>query len=98
MTQGPIVHVHHTGEGNGERVYVETIAVMQMIIYCGGKQIVGGANGVHVACEMKVDVLHGDDLSMPASGSAPLQAKNRSHGRLANGDDGAFPQSAESLS
>src|SRR5579875_4196507 len=97
MTQSPIVHIHDTGKGDGKRVYVKTIAVMQMIVYCGGKQVVGGANGVHVACEVKVDVLHGDNLSITASGGATLQAKNRSHRRLTNGDNGALSQSAKSL-
>ncbi|MGD0997918.1 MAG: hypothetical protein ABR941_06315 [Thermoleophilia bacterium] len=43
----------------------------------GGEQVVGGADGVNVAGEMKIQILHGDDLRVAAAGGAALDAEHR---------------------
>ena len=44
----------------------------------GGQQVVRRLDGVDVAGEMQVDLLHGNDLGQPASGAAAFDAEERS--------------------
>ena len=48
-------------------------------------QVVGSGDGVDVACQVQVEVLHRDDLRVSAAGGAALDAERRSLGRLPNG-------------
>ena len=52
----------------------------------GGEQVVGRADRVDVAGEVEVDVLHRDDLRVPAAGGAALDAEDRAERRLAKGE------------
>ena len=51
------------------------------------QQVVGRADGVEVAGEVQVDVLHGDDLRVAAAGGAALDAEHRAEGRLTQRND-----------
>jgi hypothetical protein len=48
-----------------------------------GEQIVGGADGVDVAGEVEIDVLHRHDLGIAAAGGAALDAEAGPETRLA---------------
>src|SRR6516165_444665 len=48
-----------------------------------GEQVVGGADGVDVAGEMQVDVLHRQGLGIAAAGGTALDAEARAKARLA---------------
>src|SRR5207244_2470902 len=54
-------------------------------------------DGVEVAREVQVDVLHRDDLRVAASRRTPLHAEHRSQGRLANAERGVLAQLAQRL-
>ena len=56
------------------------------------QQVVGRADGVEVASEMKVDVLHGDDLGVAAASRTALDAKYRAQGGLTETEHGIFVQ------
>ena len=56
-----------------------------MVIQHGGKQVVCRADGVKVAGEMQVDVLHRHDLCIAAAGSAALDAEDRTERGFAQG-------------
>ena len=62
-----------------------------MIVQKGAEQVVGGGDGVHVAGEVEVDVLHRDDLGVSAARRAALDAEHRPEGRLPQGDHRFFP-------
>ena len=50
------------------------------------EQVVGERDGVEVAGEMEVDVLHRHDLRVAAAGRAALHAEHRPERRLAQAD------------
>ena len=60
---------------------------MDVIVDHSGKQIVGSTDSVEVSREVKVDILHGNDLGPAAAGSAALDAEHGTKRRLAQGDD-----------
>ena len=56
-----------------------------MVVEHGGQQVIGGTDGMEVTGKVQVDILHGDDLSPAAAGSAALNAKDGAERRLAQG-------------
>ncbi|MPN17470.1 hypothetical protein SDC9_164823 [bioreactor metagenome] len=53
-----------------------------MVVQHGGQQVVGCADGVKIAGEVEVNVLHGDNLGVAAAGRAALNAEHRAERRL----------------
>ena len=87
FAQRPVVHVDGAAPGHPARVDVELVAPIDVIVDQRREQIVGGADGVEVAGEMEIDVLHGHDLGIAAAGSASLHAETGAEARLAHADD-----------
>jgi hypothetical protein len=54
----------------------EFIALMDVVVDHCGKQVVGRANGMDIACKVKVNVLHWQDLGIPAAGCAALHTES----------------------
>ena len=54
-----------------------------MVVEHGGEQVVRRADGVKVAGEVQVDVLHRHDLRVAAAGRAALASEYRAERRLA---------------
>ena len=71
-----VVHVDAAAPDDAARVDVKGVALLDVVVEHGGDEVVGGADGVEVAGEVQVDVLHGDDLGIAAAGSAALDAKH----------------------
>ena len=93
--QLPVVHVHGAAPGDAPGVYVEGVALVDVVIQHRGEEVVRRAYGVEVAGEVEVDVLHGDDLGIAAAGRAALYAEHGPERGLAQCHDGAaayFPQ------
>ena len=80
-----VVHIHAAFPCNAARVDVHRVALLDAVIHHGGDEVVGGGDGVHVAGEMQVDVLHRDDLRITAACRAAFYAEHRSERRLAQG-------------
>ena len=68
-----------------------------MIVQHSGQQVVGSAYCVEVSGEVKVDILHGNDLCIAASGSAALDAEYRSQRGLAQGNDYILAQFLQTI-
>ena len=85
LPQGPVVQVDHPRPGDVVGVDVELVALEEVVVEHGRAQVVGGGDGVDVAGEMEVDVLHGDHLGVATAGGAALDAKAGTQGRLAQG-------------
>src|SRR5205823_471437 len=49
-----------------------------------GQQIIGGGYGMNVPCQVKVDVLHGNDLAVSTAGRAALDSEGWSLAGLTN--------------
>ena len=83
LAQSAVVHVHHPLPDNATGVYLEGVAMVNMVVEHGRQQVVRQGNRSKVAREVKVDVFHGNDLRHAATGGAALHAKYRAQGRFA---------------
>ena len=97
VAQRAVVRVEAAAEGDRERVDAERVAVQQVRVDHRGEQVVGGRDGVHVAGEVEVQVLHRHDLRAAGACAAALDPEHRAHRGLAQAEHGALAQQAESL-
>jgi hypothetical protein len=58
----------------------------------GGQQVVGGGDGVNVAGQVQVEILHRDDLRIAAACRAALDAEGRPLRGLADGGKDPFAE------
>ena len=84
----PVVHVQHPAPAHPARVQIPRVAPVDVVVDHGGQEIVRRGDGVEVAGEMQVDVLHGHHLGVAAAGRAPLHAEAGPERGLADGDHG----------
>src|SRR5215469_10694629 len=80
--QRPVVHIEHAAPGDAPRIDAERVAEIDVIVDQGGEQIVRRSDGVKIAGEVQVDVLHRYDLGVAAAGSAALHAERWAERRL----------------
>ena len=66
------------------------VALLDAVIHHGGDQVVRRSDGVHVAGEMQVDILHRNDLRIAAAGRAAFHAETPGEGRLAQREAGVI--------
>ena len=97
IAQGAVVHVEAAPPGDRERVDAEHVAVQDVRVDQGREQVVRGRDGVEVAGEVQVQVLHRHDLRVAAPCRAALDAEDRPEGRLAQAEHGVPPEDAETL-
>src|SRR5699024_3645111 len=77
--------------GDPARVDAQLVALLDVVVDEGGQCVVCGGEGVHVAGEVEVDVLHRDDLRVAATGCAAFDAHDWALRWFADGDDGVLP-------
>jgi hypothetical protein len=83
VPQRAVVHVEHALPEDAARVQPQRVALRQVVVEHGRQQVVRAADGVDVAGEVQVDVLHRRQLRAPAAGGAALHAEHGSERRLA---------------
>src|SRR5439155_16102780 len=83
VTKFTVVHVQRPGPRDRLRIDRERVVVEDRRVQRGGQEVVRGRDRVEIAVEVKVDVLHGDDLRETAPGAASLDPEPGTHGRLA---------------
>ncbi len=83
LAQRTIVDVHHVAPHHAPPVEPQFVAPIEMVVDQRGEQIVGRGDGVQVAGEMKIDVLHRHDLGITAARRAALHAEGRTEARFA---------------
>ncbi len=76
VPQVPVVHVHAASPRDRERVETRGIAVMEVRIDQCREQVVRRGDGMEVAGEMQIEVLHRDDLRVAATRCAALHAED----------------------
>ncbi len=84
--QRPVVHVHDAAPGDAADVDLQRVAPVDVVVEHRGQQVVGAGDGVEIAGEMKVHVLHRHDLRIAAAGGAALHAEVRAKRGLADAD------------
>ena len=87
MAQLAVVHVDGALPGDGLGIDVELVALLDVVVEHGREQVVGSTDGMEVAGEVQVDVLHRHDLGIAAAGSSALDAEDGPQGGLAQRDD-----------
>ena len=97
VAQGAVIHIDNAGEDDAARVNFQCVALLHVVVNHGAQQIVCRADGVHIAGEVQVDVLHRDDLCVTAACGAALDAEYRTERRLTQGNDGVFAHLVQRL-
>ena len=87
VAQLAVVHVHHALPGDLAYVDAELVAVLDVRVEQRREQVVGRTDGVEVAGEMQVDVFHGNNLGVAATGRTALDTEHRAERRLAQRHD-----------
>ena len=75
LAQRAVVHVHHAAPHDAAAVDAERVAPVDVVVDQRREQIVRRRDGVEVAGEMQVDVLHRDHLRVAAACRATLHAE-----------------------
>src|SRR5205807_6420426 len=96
-TEGAVVHFEAAAPDDLERVDAEPVSVQEVRLQHRREQVVGGPDGVDVAGEVEVQVLHRDDLRVPAARRAALDAEDRAERRLAQAEHRPLADPAEPL-
>ena len=97
LAQRPVVHVHGTPPADPQGVDLVRVAVQDRGVEQRGEQVVGCTDGMDVAGEVEVQVLHRDDLREPATGGATLDAEHGAKRRLTQTQHGRLADRAEAL-
>ena len=92
-----VVHVHAALPCDAAGVDVQRVALLDAVVDHGGQQVVGRADGVQVAGEVQVDILHGHYLCVSAAGCAALDTEHGAEGRLTQAEHGLFAQSVHGI-
>ena len=82
----PVVHVDDPAPGDAAFVESQLVAPIDVVIDQRRQQVMGDADGVKVAGEVKVDVFHRHYLGVAAAGGAALHAEARPQGRFAEAE------------
>ena len=77
-----VVHVHATLPGDLLHIDTKGVPLLDVVVQHRCEQVVRCADGVEVAGEVQVDILHGHDLSITAARCAALDAKDRAKARF----------------
>ena len=75
----------------------QLVAVVDVVVEQRRQQVVGQLDGVEVAGEVEVDVLHGHDLGIAAAGGAALHAEAGPQRRLAQADRGLLADAVQAV-
>src|SRR5262249_55227861 len=95
--QRAIIHVHHPPPRDAPTVNAERIAPIDVIVDQRGEQVVRGADGMEIAGEMQINVLHRHDLGIAAAGGPALDAEAWAERGLANTQHRLFAEIIESI-
>ena len=93
--QRAVVHVDDAPPGDAAPVEAQRIAPIDVIVDQRREQVMRDADGVEVAGEMEVDVLHRHDLRIAAAGRAALHAEAGAERGLAQAHDGLLADVVE---
>ena len=90
-----VIHIDRALPDDAAGVDVQGVALLDVVVEHGGEQVVRCADGVEVAGEVEVDVLHRDDLGVAAARRAALDAEHGAEGGLTQADHGLLADLVE---
>ena len=97
VAQGPVADVEDARPEDPLRVDAERVLVVQAVVEERAGQVVGRPDGVDIAGQVEVEVLHRDDLAVAATGRAALDPEDRTERRLADAHGGLAADRVEPL-
>ena len=86
----PVIHIHAPAPGDPPGIYVQGVALIDVVVHHSRQEVVGGADGVKISGKMKVDIFHRNHLGVSSPGGSALDAENRTQRRLTQGGHGFF--------
>src|SRR3546814_6322581 len=87
VAQRPVVHVDDPPPAYPAQIDAKLVAPIDMVVDQRREQVVRRSDGVKIAGEVEVDVLHRHDLGVAAAGRAALHAEARTDAGLAQTED-----------
>ena len=75
IPQATVIHVHHPAPGDTARIDAWFVVPVDVVVDHRGEQVVRRGDGVEVAGEVEVDLVHRHDLGEAAAGGAALHAE-----------------------
>ena len=78
LAESAVIQVHRPPPGDTPRIETERISPVEMIFDHRREKIVRRADGVEVAGEMEIDLIHRDDLGVTSARRATLETEGRS--------------------
>ena len=72
MPQGAVVHIQNAPKHHARGINPQLVAAHNVVIQHGAQQIIRGRNGMHIACKVQVNILHGNHLCIAAAGRTAL--------------------------
>ena len=81
-TKLTVIHINTTTESDFFGVNSKFVALINMVIKHGTKQVICRTNRVEVTCKMKIYILHWHNLGISTACSTTLDAKNGAQGGL----------------
>ena len=97
VAQLAVVHVHNPFPHDFAGINIQGIALLDVVVDESRHEVIGNTNGVEVAGKVEVDVLHRNDLSIAAAGSAALHAKYGAQRGLTQANDRLLAQAAQGV-
>lgn len=88
VAQGPVVDVEHPVPGDRVLRQPGGVALVEVVVQDRGEHVVRRGDGVEVAGQVQVELLHRHDLRPPAARRAALDPERRAHRGLADRDGG----------
>ena len=79
----PVVDVQTAPPRHLTRVNAQRVALLDVVVHHRGKQVVRGGDGVQIAREVQVNLLHRQHLRPAATCRAALHAEHRAERRFA---------------
>ena len=93
----PVADVDDPRPEDRQGIDPERVLVVEAVVEERRGEVVRRADGVDVAGQVEVEVLHRDDLAVAATGGAALDPEDRPERRLADRDRGPFADPVEAL-
>ena len=91
ISQHPVVHIQTAFPYNLSGIDSEGISLLDMIVQHRCQQVIGGSDRMEVSGKVEIQILHGNNLGVSASGCPSFDPKAGAERRLAQRDQGLLP-------
>ena len=97
MTKRTVIKINDTFPNNTALVNAKCISLVNMIIKKCWQGVIGCSDGMHVTCEMEVDIFHRKHLSVTTTSSTTFNPHNWTKRWFTKGNHGFLPNFIKSI-